>query len=181
MLYSKEWVEITFISSVLKSLLEEFTYAWDSILCTVNKDFICSSLVLAYSNGSDLHGYLHIGQGSDTQTQVVTWGTFETNYEIWLNSTHSQDPLCYVCFHFGQILFSPLVPPSLCGFYSKRLYRAVKSTSVYIKSGLCFLKAQLKWGSVVQCKMLCGSIYLGFHIICWILYCFIICSLFSLI
>lgn len=64
----------TFISKMLEPLLEIFRHACDMccMLCTVNTDFICSQFFLA------LHGYLHNGQGSEIQTQVVTWDTFET-------------------------------------------------------------------------------------------------------
>lgn len=34
-------------------------------------DFFPNRLFLAYTNGSDLHCYLHIKQGSEIQTQVV--------------------------------------------------------------------------------------------------------------
>lgn len=46
----------------------------------MNKDFISSRVILSL-HGSDLRAYLHVGQGRETQTQVVTGGAFETNYD----------------------------------------------------------------------------------------------------
>lgn len=80
------------------------------MLCTVNKDFICCQFVLAYRNGSDLNACLHIGQGRKTQTQVVTWGTFETNCDAVSQlksgttlSRHSQHLLYCMCFDLVKL------------------------------------------------------------------------------
>lgn len=74
------------------------------MLCTVNTDLIWSHFFLAYRNGSDLHGYLHIGQEREIQTQVVTWDTFQTNSgavsQLKSESTqsrHSQDLMYWFC------------------------------------------------------------------------------------
>lgn len=66
------------------------------------------SFFLVDRSGSYLHGYLHIGQGSETQTQVVTSGTFEkSNYDAVSQlksgstlSRHGQDLLTTVRSNF---------------------------------------------------------------------------------
>lgn len=93
------------------------------MLCTVNTDLIWSHFFLAYRNGSDLHGYLHIGQEREIQTQVVTWDTFETNSGAVsqrksgsTQSRHSQDSMYWFCsiwwifIYFFTIYFNAYFP-----------------------------------------------------------------------
>lgn len=75
------------------------------LLCTVNTYFICSRFFLAYRNWSDLHGYLHIGQTNEIQTQMVTWDFSDTFWchestEMW--TQFSVDTIWIYCIGFGE-------------------------------------------------------------------------------
>lgn len=133
-------------------LLEEFRYACDNVLYV-----ICSQFVLVNRNGSYLHGYLHIGQGSETQTQVVTWGTFETNYDAVsqlksgsTQSRHGQDLLTtvrsnffifflYFFLVFYFITFTPCIHVCRTVMTTTSIQISPWFISVYLCTAVCLL------------------------------------------